>query len=324
MSPGPRATDIASKVAEIARYQRLFWIRLGRYGDITGGEGDRERSRLRKLLGHCRVWVLVLTLVAAAAVLPARAEASSHTGGAAPHAPRVRLRHHATARLRPDVAAHLRRHATPPRGRHATARLRRHGTPALHPNAVARISRAIGIRGARRRASRAARHRAFRAARHRASIAGRSPRARRVGVNRLATALIIRGYEPLLTSSPAAGLGRVPSSAAGPHPRHRAGSGVTAGRRRAIGPSRARKSVAVASAVAMTPAISPPAPGVLPPGGAEGFASGAGGASAGATASAVLALAGVALLAALLPGLLALDVLPWRSGVFTLRLERPG
>lgn len=68
---------------------------------------------------------------------------------------------------------------------------------------------------------------------------------------------------------------------------------------------------------------SPPVTAALPPGGAVGTAGGGGGA-AGAVAAAILALAAVALLRALLPGLLAWDLLPWRSALLALRLERPG
>lgn len=91
-----------------------------------------------------------------------------------------------------------------------------------------------------------------------------------------------------------------------------------------MAPSRKREDAAGASTVTMAATVSPPESGSLPPGGSEGFAAGAGGASPGASASAVLALAGMALLAALLPGLLSVDVSPWRSAVPTLELERPG
>lgn len=295
----------------------------------------------RKLLGHGRVWVLVLTLVVAVTVAPARAEASSHRGGARPHAARVLPRRHASARLRPHarLRPRLRRHASalvpdaPPRvsgGRGRAVRVRPDHAITATP-AAARRSHAVGTRGEQHRASPAARHRLApgarhrpaQAARHRASHAHRSSRARPIGLHRHPGALIVARYEPSLTFSPAAGPGGAPRSAAHAHSRHRGGADVSTGRRRIIGPRLERKRAVIASAVAVMATISPPASSSLPPGGAEGFATGAGGASAGATASAVLALASVALLAALLPGLLALDVLPWRSAVLILRLERP-
>jgi hypothetical protein len=52
--------------------------------------------------------------------------------------------------------------------------------------------------------------------------------------------------------------------------------------------------------------------------------SSAGGGSSGAAAAALLAVAALWLLAALLPGRLALDLFPWQSAMLALRLERPG
>jgi len=75
---------------------------------------------------------------------------------------------------------------------------------------------------------------------------------------------------------------------------------------------------------AFTPQIAPPVSANLPPGGAEGSAPGAGGGAAGATAAALLALVGVCILRALLPGLLGLGLAPARSALLVLRLERPG
>lgn len=296
----------------------------------------------RNLLGHGRVWALVLTLVATALIVPARAEASRRSGGAPPHAAMAQVRHHATAPRRPHATAHSRRHARAHLRRHTTAPLRPHATAALRPHVAALVpdtpppvsggAAATRIRGAQHRASpatrhrgaRAVRHRASRAARHRGSPAGPESLARPVGLDRPRPALIVRRYEPPLTFSPAAGSGGAPRSAAHSHPWHRVDTHVTAGRRPIIGPRREREAVALASFVVAMATIISPESSSLPPGGAEGFATGAGGASPGAVASAVLALAGVALLTALLPGLLPLDVLPWRSAVLTLGLERPG
>jgi hypothetical protein len=52
--------------------------------------------------------------------------------------------------------------------------------------------------------------------------------------------------------------------------------------------------------------------------------SSAGGVGSGAAAAALLAVAALWLLAALLPGRLALDLFPWQSAMLALRLERPG
>lgn len=62
----------------------------------------------------------------------------------------------------------------------------------------------------------------------------------------------------------------------------------------------------------------------LPPGGAGGPSAGGSGGAAGGIAAAVLALAALVLLRGFLPGLLALDVVPWRSALLAFRLERPG
>jgi len=62
----------------------------------------------------------------------------------------------------------------------------------------------------------------------------------------------------------------------------------------------------------------------LPPGGAGGPSAGGSGGAAGGIAAAVLALAALAVLRGFLPGLLALDVVPWRSALLAFRLERPG
>ena len=62
----------------------------------------------------------------------------------------------------------------------------------------------------------------------------------------------------------------------------------------------------------------------LPPGGAGGPSAGGSGGAAGGIAAAVLALVALTLLRGFLPGLLALDVVPWRSALLAFRLERPG
>jgi DNA polymerase III subunit gamma/tau len=100
-----------------------------------------------------------------------------------------------------------------------------------------------------------------------------------------------------------------PVVVAAPHRAHRQSSGVTAA------------STTAASAIAP---VSPPVPASLPPGGTGGAGAGAGAGPAGAAALALLVLAGIALLRSILPGLMTLDLLPWRSAVVGMQLERPG
>ena len=78
------------------------------------------------------------------------------------------------------------------------------------------------------------------------------------------------------------------------------------------------------SSAVTTSQVAPPVLAILPPGGAEGSAAGAGGGAAGATTAALLAIVGVFMLRALLPGLLGLGLAPARSALLDLRLERPG
>jgi len=93
-----------------------------------------------------------------------------------------------------------------------------------------------------------------------------------------------------------------------------------------IAPHRTHKRVAAAAstaaaATAVEP-VSPSVPASLPPAGAGVAGPGAG--PAGAAAVALLVLAGIGLLRSILPGLMSLDLLPWRSAVLALQLERPG
>jgi hypothetical protein len=98
-----------------------------------------------------------------------------------------------------------------------------------------------------------------------------------------------------------------------PHARMRSDSP----RHLAARPSRAVSTVS-------TPQLVPPVSANLPPGGAEGAAAGVGGGVAGSAAVALLALVGVCMLRALLPGLLGLGLAPARSALLVSRLERPG
>jgi hypothetical protein len=94
--------------------------------------------------------------------------------------------------------------------------------------------------------------------------------------------------------------------------------------RRRTAPSRDREMATALNSAGATAPVSLPAAGLPPPGGAEGFATTPGGGAAAGTAAALLALLGALLVAALLPGLLRLDLSPWRSAVVSHQLERPG
>ncbi len=102
-------------------------------------------------------------------------------------------------------------------------------------------------------------------------------------------------------------------------PARRADSRIESRRARHLAPSRPRPDVAVTT----TP-LAVPLSAALPPGGAEGTAAGAGGAAAGGAAAALLALFGLCILRALLPGLLGLGLAPAQSAFLVSRLERPG
>ena len=95
-------------------------------------------------------------------------------------------------------------------------------------------------------------------------------------------------------------------------------------RRRSDGPRHLAARPSGAVSTVSTPQLGPPVSANLPPGGAEGAAAGVGGGAAGAAAAALLALAGVCMLRALLPGLLGLGLAPARSALLVSRLERPG
>ena len=95
-------------------------------------------------------------------------------------------------------------------------------------------------------------------------------------------------------------------------------------RSRSDGPRRLAARPSLAVSTVSTPQLGPPVSGNLPPGGAEGSAAGVGGGVAGSAAAALLALVGVCMLRALLPGLLGLGLAPARSAFLVSRLERPG
>jgi hypothetical protein len=95
-------------------------------------------------------------------------------------------------------------------------------------------------------------------------------------------------------------------------------------RRRSDGPRHLAARPSGAVSTVSTPQLGPPVSANLPPGGAEGAAAGVGGGMAGAAAVALLAVVGVCMLRALLPGLLGLGLAPARSALLVSRLERPG
>jgi hypothetical protein len=108
-----------------------------------------------------------------------------------------------------------------------------------------------------------------------------------------------------------------PGRAVRPHRAGPPGVGSRVGRR-------IHEPLAPVSMAEPTPQALPPVSASLPASGAESAAGGGGAASPGATAAALLTLAALALLLTFLPGLLALDVLPWRSAALASPLERPG
>jgi hypothetical protein len=134
---------------------------------------------------------------------------------------------------------------------------------------------------------------------------------RRAPIARTTTAT--RPLSPLLVLEPSR-RGTQPAA-----PARRGDSRSESRRARQVAPPRSRPGVAVTAA----PLAFPPS-AALPPGGSEGSAAGAGGAATGAAAATLLALFGLCILRALLPGLLGLGLAPARSAFLVSRLERPG
>jgi hypothetical protein len=88
------------------------------------------------------------------------------------------------------------------------------------------------------------------------------------------------------------------------------------------GARRARQRFSAATGSSSAVAQAEPTLTSLPAGGVAGTASG--GVGVGAAAPALLAFAAVSLLPLLLPGRLALELVPWQSALLAWRLERPG
>ncbi len=103
-------------------------------------------------------------------------------------------------------------------------------------------------------------------------------------------------------------------------PARRADSPAESGHARHLTPPRSHPG----GAMTTSPPVALPLSAALPPGGGEGSAAGAGGAAAGAATAALLAIVGVCILRALLPGLLGLGLTPVQSALLVSRLERPG
>jgi hypothetical protein len=252
-----------------------------------------------------------------ALLLPATARAESHTGGVAPdlaaghtpaaHRPAVAA-HRGTimaVRLRPRVARERPAPAPPrpaaaPPARPLTAAARHH--PDALPSNAGRALRA-----------RTPHHRAWASRRRGGSRPGDPPR----------RSFVIR---PVVVRATMLATGAGPSRAArtdfGPRqPPRRDSPAVARGR---IAPSRDREPTAAVNSAQATAPVSLPAPSWPPSDGAEGFANSPGSGAAGDTAAALLVLLGALFVGALLPGLLGLDVLSWRSAVVARQLERPG
>jgi hypothetical protein len=177
-----------------------------------------------------------------------------------------------------------------------------------HPPAPARSGTSLG--------GQASAHRVSHPKGHRAGQRGRVHPARKPAVgHRAATFAFATPVVSPLAHAASAHRSRAASASA----RHIDTRKASHGKRHVAEPPSPRP-----SAVTTTSQLAPPVSAILPPGGAEGSAAGAGGGAAGATAAALLALVGVCILRALLPGLLGLGLAPARSALLDLRLERPG
>jgi len=176
-----------------------------------------------------------------------------------------------------------------------------------HPPAPARSGTSLGGQANAQRVSRPKGHRTGQRGRHRIAPPPATPR-------RLAFAGPVRSA--VLPPAHAVTEHRSRSAVAPAH--HLDTRKASHGTRRVAEPPSRRSSAVTTSQLA------PPVSAILPPGGAEGSAAGAAGGASGATAVALLALVGVCMLRALLPGLLGLGLAPARSALLVLRLERPG
>jgi hypothetical protein len=250
--------------------------------------------------------------------VPATARAERHTGGVSPDA----VAGHTAAEHRPPVAAPratIRAERRRPRiatGRPAPVPARPAAAPPARPLTAPSRPRPDAPRPDGRPARRA------RTPHHRAWASRRLDGSRRVDSppqSTFVTAHVVIRATALATG---AGLSRAARTGVGPRrPPQRHPPALA---RRRTAPSRDREMATAVNSAGATAPVSLPVPGLPPPVGAEGFATTPGGGAAGGTAAALLALLGALLVAALLPGLLRLDLLPWRSAVVSHQLERPG
>jgi hypothetical protein len=249
----------------------------------------------------------VLAILATPLLVPAHAEALEHTGGASPDvAPTV----HRSAKL---AVAHR-----APRPAPATAR------SAVAARSTGGARRALA---ARRRAARPAVAARRTVIAHPDAWPGRH-RAKAPPVARLWSARTIGGPTILRASGPAARLAAAAEFAAAPasvpRPRHTARPHSAAVRRQIVAPRRDREPAEVGASATIATPVSLPTSRSVPPAGAEGAAAGVGTGAPPASAATFLAATALALLCALLPGLLANDASSFRSAFFALRPERPG
>jgi hypothetical protein len=280
--------------------------------------GDLE---FRKLLGQNRVRTLLLAVLASALIFPAHARASSRTGGASPAVaasahPAVEAPVRAGSRGADPAAAAV---AATPAGTAATV-----PAPPARPAASPAAPAPEAYVPAAVAAAAPAPHPDAWTGRHRtvAETVGHPgfapPSGQRAVSGPSQPTASFRSFDPTSALAPGRAFGREirrqPPVRARP-------AGIP---RDLVRPRRDPEPAHVVISPTATTPISSPVPTSLPPGGADGSVAGAGGAAAGTAAAAVIALAGMILLGALLPGLLALDALPWRSAVCALRLERPG
>jgi hypothetical protein len=280
--------------------------------------GDLE---FRKLLGHIRVRTLLLAVLASGLIFPAHARASSRTGGAslgvaaAAHPVVEAPVRTGSGGAEPATAAV----AATPAGTAATVQ-RAPARPAASPAAPAPEAYVAAApadagpaphpdawTGRHGTVAESVRHPGF-----------ASPTGQPVVARPARSTVRFRAFEPTSGAAP----GRAFAREIRRQPPVRARPAET--RRDLVRPRRDPDPAHVVFPPKATTPVSSPVQTSLPPGGVDGSVTGAGGAAAGTTAAAVVALAGMILLGALLPGLLALDALPWRSAVCALRLERPG
>ena len=313
----------------------FFGIRSACNGDITVWKAIMV-DLVRKFLGHRRLRPFVLAILATPLLVPAHAEALKHTGGASPHvAPTV----HRSAKL---AVAHRAPRPAPATARPAVAARSSGGARralAARRRAAARPAAAAPTTGGARPALAARRnlnaHPAAAPAgplsqlprlhpdawpgRHRAKVA---PVARLWSARTVGRPTILGASGPATRLAAAAEFAPAPASV--PRPRRTARPHSAAVRRQIVAPRGDREPAEVGASATIATPVSHPTSRSVPPAGAEGAAAGVGTGAPPASAATFLAVTALALLCALLPGLLAHDASSFRSAFFALRPERPG